>query len=104
VKLKNSERQAIGAGGLGVEGTCRLLFCSQGTLMSNVKSLSIYFIFSCSFPSSNPRDSPGGQLTSPVPGSPTREASSAVSLSVISLNVSYCTVLNVLFKMDSLAC
>ncbi|XP_020624656.1 uncharacterized protein LOC110062130 [Orbicella faveolata] len=29
------------------------------------------------FPSSNPRDSPGGQLTSPVPGSGTREASSA---------------------------
>ena len=61
-------------------------------MMSDVKSVGIYFIFSCSFPSSNLRDSPGGQLTSPVPGSATREASSAVSLSVISLKVSYCTV------------
>ena len=44
-------------------------------------SLSVFnFFFSCSFPSGNPRDSPGDQLTSPVPGSGTREASSAVSL------------------------
>jgi len=48
--------------------------------MNNVSFVSIYSIFSCSFPSGNPRDSPGGQLTSPVPGSGTREASSAVSL------------------------
>ena len=60
--------------------------------MSNVKYVGIYFIFSCSFPSSNPRDSPGGQLTSPVPGSGTREASSAVSFLVINRYVSCCTL------------
>lgn len=59
--------------------------------MSNVKSVGIYFIFSCSFPSSNPRDSPGGQLTSPVPGSGTREASSAVSLLAIN-RIVYCAI------------